>query len=210
MAETGLRPRTAWVGSLLFPPHLRASPRAPPAENGAPAPSPSEAEDAGRSFLGAEPGGTGPGDVPPWAPAPHCHTSLGSAVGGQVDFEEFVELMGPKLREETAHMLGVRGAAHRLPRGVGRGAVGGAWAAGHSLSGLPPTPAETESGVLGLWRHRALQTVGLGPGRGWRGFGSAQLGAGGGPPREASWGRKARGHLRTADGKVEVAVGGRG
>lgn len=29
-------------------------------------------------------------------------------VGGRVDFEEFVELMGPKLKEETAHMLGVR------------------------------------------------------------------------------------------------------
>ncbi|XP_035885667.1 calcium-binding protein 4 isoform X2 [Phyllostomus discolor] len=29
-------------------------------------------------------------------------------MGGHVDFEEFVELMGPKLREETAHMLGVR------------------------------------------------------------------------------------------------------
>ncbi|XP_043827992.1 calcium-binding protein 4-like [Dromiciops gliroides] len=29
-------------------------------------------------------------------------------MGGCVDFEEFVELMGPKLREETAHMLGIR------------------------------------------------------------------------------------------------------
>ncbi|XP_024430127.2 calcium-binding protein 4 isoform X2 [Desmodus rotundus] len=29
-------------------------------------------------------------------------------MGGHVDFEGFVELMGPKLREETAHMLGVR------------------------------------------------------------------------------------------------------
>eukprot|EP00074_Homo_sapiens_P080771 XP_011543483.1 calcium-binding protein 4 isoform X1 [Homo sapiens] len=29
-------------------------------------------------------------------------------MGGRVDFEEFVELIGPKLREETAHMLGVR------------------------------------------------------------------------------------------------------
>ncbi|XP_045871714.1 calcium-binding protein 4 [Meles meles] len=29
-------------------------------------------------------------------------------MGGRVDFEEFVELMSPKLREETAHMLGVR------------------------------------------------------------------------------------------------------
>ncbi|XP_039373823.1 calcium-binding protein 4-like [Mauremys reevesii] len=30
------------------------------------------------------------------------------AVGGHVDFEDFVEMMGPKLREETAHMVGVR------------------------------------------------------------------------------------------------------
>ncbi|XP_038621325.1 calcium-binding protein 4 [Tachyglossus aculeatus] len=29
-------------------------------------------------------------------------------MGGRVDLEEFVEMMGPKLREETAHMLGVR------------------------------------------------------------------------------------------------------
>ncbi|XP_062951254.1 calcium-binding protein 4 [Cynocephalus volans] len=29
-------------------------------------------------------------------------------LGGCVDFDEFVELIGPKLREETAHMLGVR------------------------------------------------------------------------------------------------------
>ncbi|XP_009949654.1 PREDICTED: calcium-binding protein 4-like, partial [Leptosomus discolor] len=30
------------------------------------------------------------------------------AVGGRVDFEDFVQMMGPKLREETAHMVGVR------------------------------------------------------------------------------------------------------
>ena len=29
-------------------------------------------------------------------------------VGGRVDFEDFVEMMAPKLREETAHMVGVR------------------------------------------------------------------------------------------------------
>ncbi|XP_074132089.1 calcium-binding protein 4 [Sminthopsis crassicaudata] len=29
-------------------------------------------------------------------------------MGGCVDFEEFVEMMAPKLREETAHMLGIR------------------------------------------------------------------------------------------------------
>lgn len=39
---------------------------------------------------------------------PDCDTVSGSTVGGCVDFEEFVELIGPKLREETAHMLGVR------------------------------------------------------------------------------------------------------
>lgn len=33
--------------------------------------------------------------------------SLGT-VGGRVDFEDFVQMMGPKLREETAHMVGVR------------------------------------------------------------------------------------------------------
>ncbi|NXO57709.1 CABP4 protein, partial [Aramus guarauna] len=29
-------------------------------------------------------------------------------MGGRVDFEDFVQMMGPKLREETAHMVGVR------------------------------------------------------------------------------------------------------
>ncbi|ETE72917.1 Calcium-binding protein 4 [Ophiophagus hannah] len=29
-------------------------------------------------------------------------------VGGHIDFEEFVEMMSPKLLEETAHMVGVR------------------------------------------------------------------------------------------------------
>ncbi|XP_072841479.1 calcium-binding protein 4 [Pogona vitticeps] len=29
-------------------------------------------------------------------------------MGGRVDFEDFVEMMAPKLREETAHMVGVR------------------------------------------------------------------------------------------------------
>ncbi|NXV63861.1 CABP4 protein, partial [Molothrus ater] len=33
---------------------------------------------------------------------------LPATVGGRVDFEDFVQMMGPKLREETAHMVGVR------------------------------------------------------------------------------------------------------
>ena len=31
-----------------------------------------------------------------------------SEVGGHVDFEDFVELMGPKLLAETADMIGVK------------------------------------------------------------------------------------------------------
>lgn len=78
----------------------------------------------------------------------HCDTLPGSAVGGRVDFEEFVELMGPKLREETAHMLGVRELriAFREVWGVARWAVGGRL--GGILAGLPHSP----------WRPRALQT----------------------------------------------------
>lgn len=33
---------------------------------------------------------------------------LGAAGGGKVDFEDFVELMGPKLLAETADMIGVK------------------------------------------------------------------------------------------------------
>lgn len=61
----------------------------------------------------------------------HCDALPGSAVGGRVDFEEFVELMGPKLREETAHMLGVRElrmAFREVWGGAGRG--GGWWVQG--------------------------------------------------------------------------------
>lgn len=79
-----------------------------------------------------------------------------------MDFEEFVELMGPKLKEETAHMLGVRELciAFREVRGkawCGRWVVGGRL---HSiLAGLPSRPRS-----LSLWRPRALQTVGQGQG----------------------------------------------
>lgn len=31
-----------------------------------------------------------------------------SSVGGHVDFEDFVELMGPKLLAETADMIGIK------------------------------------------------------------------------------------------------------
>lgn len=46
-----------------------------------------------------------------------------------MDFEDFVQMMGPKLREETAHMVGVRelkiafrevGSPPRGPRPLGR------------------------------------------------------------------------------------------
>ncbi|CAO2584156.1 Calcium-binding protein 4 [Lemmus lemmus] len=47
-------------------------------------------------------------------------------MGGFVDFEEFVELISPKLREETAHMLGVRELriAFREVRGTSGGKCG--------------------------------------------------------------------------------------
>ncbi len=34
--------------------------------------------------------------------------SLLSTVGGLMDFEDFVELMGPRMMGETAHMLGLK------------------------------------------------------------------------------------------------------
>lgn len=36
------------------------------------------------------------------------HTILFAPVGGHVDFDDFVELMGPKLLAETADMIGVK------------------------------------------------------------------------------------------------------
>ena len=77
-------------------------------------------------------------------------------MGGRVDFEEFVELIGPKLREETAHMLGVRELriAFREVRSVVRWAEGG-------RAGWHPCWPLTQVSALG--RPRALQAVGLGP-----------------------------------------------
>ena len=68
-----------------------------------------------------------------WGPSlgPSLHHSdplPGSAVGGRVDFDEFVEMMGPKLREETAHMLGLR--ELRIAFREVRGCPGGRWVGG--------------------------------------------------------------------------------
>ncbi|KAI6068387.1 Calcium-binding protein 4 isoform X1 [Aix galericulata] len=53
-------------------------------------------------------------------------------MGGRVDFEDFVQMMGPKLREETAHMVGVRELKIAFrevrPRGHrGHGGTAGVW-----------------------------------------------------------------------------------
>ncbi|XP_009998129.1 PREDICTED: calcium-binding protein 4-like, partial [Chaetura pelagica] len=50
----------------------------------------------------------GPGD--PHAAATKAYSPFLNTVfvGGRVDFEDFVQMMGPKLREETAHMVGVK------------------------------------------------------------------------------------------------------
>lgn len=37
-----------------------------------------------------------------------CDISFFFQVGGHVDFEDFVELMGPKLLAETADMIGIK------------------------------------------------------------------------------------------------------
>lgn len=121
-----------------------------------------------------------------------------------MDFEEFVELMGPKLREETAHMLGVRELriAFRevwsvVELGAGDGAVG--------------------TGGLSLWRPGTLWMLGLGPARDWRGVTHSQLED---APKETSWRRepivsweeegldgRRRGHPGTGCGKVEMGRG---
>lgn len=81
-------------------------------------------------FLDAEPGRGWPLRRPSSGPSPHhCDPLPGSAVGGRVDFEEFVEMMGPKLREETAHMLGVRELRIAF-REVWSVQMGGGWVAG--------------------------------------------------------------------------------
>uniref|UniRef100_A0A803W015 Calcium binding protein 4 n=1 Tax=Ficedula albicollis TaxID=59894 RepID=A0A803W015_FICAL len=70
--------------------------------------------------------------------------SLPAAVGGRVDFEDFVQMMGPKLREETAHMVGVRELkiAFREVRPPPRGQR-----ARRPLLGAPQPPGDT--GVVG-------------------------------------------------------------
>lgn len=47
-----------------------------------------------------------------------------------MDFEEFVEMMGPKLREETAHMLGVRELRIAFREVWSVVEAGGGWVAG--------------------------------------------------------------------------------
>lgn len=146
---------------------------------------------------------------PSQGPSPHGDTLLGSAVGGRVDFEEFVELMAPKLREETAHMLGVRELriAFREVWGEAARRLDG------MLMGPPPRPGGTQMGVFSSGRPRALQRWEPGPARGWRGCGSPALGVHSGRLPGAGEGGFALwevGRPSTAHGKVGVALGGRG
>jgi len=48
--------------------------------------------------------------LPPFLPPPHPHMfpSLTLTVGGLMDFEDFTELMGPRMMGETAGMLGLK------------------------------------------------------------------------------------------------------
>lgn len=79
-----------------------------------------------------------------------------------MDFEEFVELMGPKLKEETAHMLGVRELCIAFREVWARPGVGdGWWVGGCIASLLASLPGQ---GSPSLWRPTALQMVGQGQG----------------------------------------------
>ena len=103
-----------------------------------------------------------------------------------MDFEEFVELMGPKLREETAHMLGVRELRIAFREVWSVVESGAGWAAGRQTY-WPPIWARETVGVGGsLWRPRALQMVGLGQGGIGEGPSRSQLED---PPKETSWRR---------------------
>lgn len=81
-------------------------------------------------------------------------------MGGCVDFEEFVELIGPKLREETAHMLGLRELRIAFQEVWGSGwAVGGRagqchfWETGGlSLQDAAQGRAE-RARLMPSWRH---------------------------------------------------------
>lgn len=86
-------------------------------------------------------------------PSPlQCDTLPGSAVGGRVDFEEFVELMSPKLREETAHMLGIRELRIAFREVWSVVEPGAGWVVGQQTC-RPPTYVR-ETGSLSLWRPK--------------------------------------------------------
>lgn len=84
--------------------------------------SPSSAKKDGtrgqREGGGLEKAGQGLGRGLSWMNAP--------SGGGKVDFEDFVELMGPKLLAETADMIGVRELRDAF-REVRQGGRGGGW-----------------------------------------------------------------------------------
>lgn len=85
-----------------------------------------------------------------------------------MDFEEFVELLSPKLREETAHMLGVRELRIAFQEVWHVVEADPGWVAGQQTCWPPMQSRET--GALSVWRPTALQM-----------WGSAQGGVGEGP-----------------------------
>lgn len=87
-------------------------------------------------------------------PGPFHRDALpGSTVGGRVDFEEFVELMSPKLREETAHMLGVRELRIAFREVWSVVELGAGWVTGQQTCWPPIRARETGGGVQPLEAH---------------------------------------------------------
>lgn len=113
-----------------------------------------------------------------------------------MDFEEFVEMMGPKLREETAHMLGVRELRIAF-REVWSVQMGGGWVAGWHPYWLPPQEAR------GDWEPQPLEAPGPAAGGTRAGEGSdeglahSQLGVQPGSPPGAGSPRPQPGRRRS-------------
>ena len=137
-----------------------------------------------------------------------------------MDFEEFVELMGPKLREETAHMLGVRELRIAFREVWSVVESGAGWAAGRQTYWPPIWARETVAGAGKPLEAQSPADGGTGPGRDWRG--AISLSAGGstqggfleeGPivsaweEEEESFGGRRWGHPGTGCGKEETGLG---
>uniref|UniRef100_A0A8B9CD21 Calcium binding protein 2 n=1 Tax=Anser brachyrhynchus TaxID=132585 RepID=A0A8B9CD21_9AVES len=122
--------------------------------------------------------------------------------GGKVDFDDFVELMGPKMLAETADMIGIKELrdAFREVRG-GRGAAGtGCWGGTHHLSPPACSPAVRHQ------RGRADQHGGAAGGHAQAAGAAAQSPGGGRDPQGRGSQRGRPGGLRSHQRPLAVRL----